>query len=424
MKNTAKVLAALACLGLLLGGATSAALAQETGTGSTIKEITYEKVDDQLQVFIKIDGPFTFETLEVQAPHRMVLDFKGVSQIQAQPVIEINAAGVVSVRTGQFQPDVARVVFDMADKAPSHSLTQTENGLKVVFWLEEAQPQPEAKPAEVKPEPTPPVEAKPVEAKPEAQPAEVKPVEAKPAEVKPVESKPVAETPAVRPVEGNRDFFVHLAGGAALAGVPDTIHTGDITLYGEHGSIAQTYTLKTGWLADIAVGKYITPSIRVGLGASFGSADTTATIIGTFPHPFIMNQPRTVNFAAQELKNNLMNIYVFGMFTIVRAEKFELSLGPMLGYGKSDYQILQDFTFTDVSPFASENVTITSQTFVKDSISTPTAGAWLEGQYQLGSHLFLTLDARLLYFDAKVEALGKRANLSSIGLLLGLQYNF
>lgn len=399
MTNTAKALTVLACIGLLMGGATAAALAQETGTGSTIKEITSEKVDDQLQVLIKIDGPFTFETLEVQAPQRLVLDFKTVTQIEAQPVIEVNAAGVTSIRTGQFQPDVARVVFDLADKAPSHSLTQTENGLKVVFWLEEAQPQPEAKPAEVKPEP-------------------------QPAEVKPVESKPAAEVPAVQPVVGKRDIFVRLAGGAALAAVPDTSHTSNITLYGETGTLAQTYSLKSSYLVDIAVGKYITRSIRVGVGASFARADTTATIVGTLPHPFIIGQPRTVNFSAQELKNVLMNFYVFGMFTVVRADKFELSLGPMLGYGKSDYQVLQDFAFTDVSPFASENVTITSQTYLKDSISTPTLGVWLEGHYELGANLFLTLDTRLLYFDAKVESLGRRANLSTIGLLLGLQYNF
>lgn len=413
MTKTLKVTAALVGLALLLGSGLSAAQAQQSAPASTsaIKNIAFEKVNDQIQVTITIDGSFTFETLEVQAPQRLVLDFKGVGQIQAQPVVEINDLGVFSIRTGQFQPDVARVVFDLSDPAPSHSLTQTETGLKVIFW-KEAPPaaQPEAKPAVAQPAPAKPVETKP---------AEVKPAAVKPAEVKPAEEKPAA--PAA---EGGRPFYVRLAGGVGLAGKPDTKSVQNITLYAESGSLAETYALKTGWLVDFVIGKYITPRIQVGAGISYGSADTTATIVGSLPHPFLMGQPREVTFPSTELKNYAADVYVYALFTLVHSEKFSLALGPTLGYGSAKYKVLQDFAFTDSSPFAAADVTITSQTFADKTASTPTAGAWLQGLYRIGRSLYLSLDARLTYFDAKVETLGHRANLSTVSFLLGLQYDF
>ncbi len=402
MKNRFKAVKAILGLALLLASVAPAALAQTTQTtpaSSTIKDIKFEKVDSQLQVLITVDGAFTFETLEVQAPQRLVIDFKSVSQIAAPPVLEVNDLGVVSIRTGQFQPDVARVVFDLADPAPAHSLTQTETGLKVLFWQEAAQPpaQPEVK-----------------EAPPVAEPA--KPVEPQPQEEKPAVQAPVAEA--------GRNFFVRLAGGLALPAMPDTSGITNINLYFEPGSLNETYSLKTGYRLDLAFGKYFTPGIRAGIGVGFGSANTTSNIVGTLPHPFLMNQPRTVNFPANELSNNLLNVYAFGLFTIVRADKFELSVGPMLGYGSSNYKVLQDFTLTDVSPFAASNVTITSQTFSDETVSMLSAGAWVAGQYQVAEKLFVTLDARLFYFDPKVEIIGHSANLSSIDILVGLQYNF
>jgi len=398
MKTTTKAFLTLIALALCLGIAAPAVSAQETGTPSEIKEITYQKVDDQLQVFIKIEGPFTFETLEVQAPQRLVLDFHSVSKISAAPVVEINDMGVTSIRTGQFQPDVARVVFDLGDKAPSHSLTQVEDGLKVVFWIQAEQPQETPKPAEVKEQP-------------------VKPAETKPAEVKEVK----AEKPAA---EGRRNWFVRVAGGMALYVVPDTSTNKDLVLYAETGSIKETYSLKTSWNADLVVGKYVTNSIRVGLGASYQALNETTAIEATIPHPFLLNTPRTVTLPSEELDHNLMNIYAFALFTLMKTDKFEAALGPMLGYAKADYESLQDFSFEDNSPFSSTDIVITSTTFTKESISSPSVGAWLALQYQVSGNLTLGLDARLVYINAKVANLGKRANLSSLNLLLGVQYNF
>lgn len=401
MKTTNKAILSLMALVLALGIAAPAVSAQQAAAASEIKEITFQKVEDQIQVFIKIEGPFTFETLEVQAPLRLVLDFHSVTKISAAPVVEVNDMGVTSIRTGQFQPEVARVVFDFGDKAPSHSLTQVENGLKVVFWIQAEQPQETPKPAEVKEQP-------------------VKPAETKPAEVK-------TETSAT---EGHRNLFVRVAGGMAFYVMPNTSTTKELILYAEAGSLQETYSLKTSWNADLAIGMYVTNSIRVGLGASYQALNETTAIVAAIPHPFLLNTPRTVTFPSEELDHNLMNIYAFALFTLVRTDKFEVALGPMLGYAKGDYESLQDFSFEDNSPFASTDIVITSKTFVTEgtggrpSVSSPSVGAWLALQYKVSDNLYLGLDARLVYINGKVPNLGKRANLSTLNLLFGVQYNF
>jgi hypothetical protein len=182
--------------------------------------------------------------------------------------------------------------------------------------------------------------------------------------------------------------------------------------------------LKTTWNADLVIGKYVTDSIRVGVGVSFQALNETTAIEASIPHPFLVNTPRTVTFPSEELNHSLMNIYAFGLFTLVKTDKFEAALGPMLGYAKADYESLQDFSFEDNSPFASTDIVITDKTFIKESVSGLSAGAWLALQYQVSPSLALGLDARLVYFNGKVPNLGKRANLSTLNLLLGVQYNF
>jgi hypothetical protein len=66
-----------------------------------------------------------------------------VGDIRTEASQEINAAGVKQIRTGRFQPQTARVVFDLADILPSYEITQVSQGIQVVFHSrEEIPPQP------------------------------------------------------------------------------------------------------------------------------------------------------------------------------------------------------------------------------------------------------------------------------------------
>jgi len=392
MRGTLRALAPLAVLVIVLAGIPAVVSAQDEAAQETpqseLTEITYQKVDEQLQVFIRVEGPFTFETLEIQAPLRLVLDFRGVSKISAAPIVEVGDIGISSIRTGQFQPDVARVVFDLADAGPAHSLTQVENGLKVVFWMEGAPAEP---PAPVKPLP----------------------------KVKPVEPPPVRVA-----AEGRREYFVKVGAGLMLPIVSETTGTQNISLYAESGLITQTLNLNLGWAADLAFGTYLSPSTRVGLGVTLQSAGVTTAIQGEFPDPFVMNDPATVDFSEETIGQTLMNFYVFGLFTLTKSESMEISAGPMLGYARADYGILENFGMTDEVTEDGRTITITDQIFSKDSVSGLSLGVWASGQYALGRNLSLVVDARLFYFNPLHSGLGLRANLSGLDVLAGFQYNF
>ncbi|MFQ6082975.1 MAG: AMIN domain-containing protein [Candidatus Aminicenantia bacterium] len=102
-----------------------------------LKEINYQKLDTQLEVIIEVEGEFKYETFGLAAPSRLVIDFWPIQKILVEPYTDIHDVGVLRIRVGEFQPQVARVVFDLAERIPSYRITQVENGVKVIFWLEE-----------------------------------------------------------------------------------------------------------------------------------------------------------------------------------------------------------------------------------------------------------------------------------------------
>ncbi|HEX9902112.1 MAG TPA: hypothetical protein VGB72_04535 [Acidobacteriota bacterium] len=143
MKHSANSIRAL-CLGLALGVALVGVVqaqeppqpsAPQQTAVSVLKEISFQKVEiaEQLMVTIKVEGPFLIETTELVVSKRLIIDFNSVSMIEAQPITQVNDMGLLNIRTGQFQPTVARVVFDLADNFPSHRISSDKDGVKVVF---------------------------------------------------------------------------------------------------------------------------------------------------------------------------------------------------------------------------------------------------------------------------------------------------
>ena len=145
LKDSANFIRAL-CLGLALGMALAGAVqaqeppqpqttAPQQPVVSVLKEISFQKIEiaEQLQVMIKVEGPFLIETTELIVSKRLIIDFNSVSMIEAQPVTQVNDMGLLNIRAGQYQPTVARVVFDLADNFPSHRISSDKDGVKVVF---------------------------------------------------------------------------------------------------------------------------------------------------------------------------------------------------------------------------------------------------------------------------------------------------
>lgn len=97
------------------------------------KSIQVQTSSESVEVMLEIDGEFGYQHFELSEPSRLVVEFWPIGDIQAEPSREINAHGISSIRVGRFQPQTARVVFDLMEIPPSYEILQRETGIQVVF---------------------------------------------------------------------------------------------------------------------------------------------------------------------------------------------------------------------------------------------------------------------------------------------------
>ena len=163
----AKTSAILLCLVLF----TANLLAVQTTQVSELKNIRYDKKDNQIEVKIEYPADIPYDSFSLMNPNRLVLDFMGIRTVSSMPMIEINQMGIVSIRSALNRPGVARVVFNFTAETPQYRIEETESGLTVTFWEEEEVLE-EREPEQIVRETTkPPVEEK----------AKIKPETKKPA---------------------------------------------------------------------------------------------------------------------------------------------------------------------------------------------------------------------------------------------------
>jgi hypothetical protein len=120
---------------------TSLSIAQAQTSGEMIK-ISLVKSENTLGVQIELDKPLKYESFPLLNPNRLVIDFPQVQKFSCDPNTAVNYFGVLTIRVAKFKPDVTRVVFNLADRRPSYTFKEIENGLVVVFWFEEEEKKP------------------------------------------------------------------------------------------------------------------------------------------------------------------------------------------------------------------------------------------------------------------------------------------
>jgi hypothetical protein len=386
---------AFACLiaALVLFAAPSLS-AQNAGT---LRDVTFSQVDGKTVFLIKVEGGFTYETSLLTMPRRLVVDLTPVEKIIAPPYLQVNASGVVSVRTGQFKPQTARVVFDLNDEDFTQSISASEGSLIVSFRAGE----------------------KPF----------VRPVE-KPAPVREIPREEISRTvDQSTPADVKRlGYFVHAAVGTGLFLKPDLAAHREFVLYGETGYVDEAYKLKNGLAYEISLGRFFRlggSRLKAGVGFTSWTLPVDATFTMSLPHPFLTNSPRTVNFSDNSgLKKNEVSFYGFALFPLVDTDSFSVFLGPFLGYASGKILTLSDWEITEKMPFSASDVSVTNPVYFEDKISGLLFGASLSLELNLGQSLALVLDTKLNYLNPILTNLGKRANLLNLQPTLGIQFTF
>lgn len=150
-----------------------------------LKNIAYEKKGSQIEVKIEYPSNIPYDSFSLMNPNRLVLDFMGIRDVSAMPMISIDQIGIVSIRSALNRPGVARVVFNFADVVPQYRIEETDSGLTVTFWEEEAH-MIQKEPEQVAQETVKPVVEEPTKPKP-------KPEAKKPARTETRYARPSAE---------------------------------------------------------------------------------------------------------------------------------------------------------------------------------------------------------------------------------------
>jgi hypothetical protein len=380
----------VAGLGLVfgLGLAVRPASAQ---TDSILKDISYRQDAGRLVVLLKVEGPFTHEIRQLTTPPRLVVDLTSVGRIEAPPYLQIDDQGVVDVRVGQFQSQIARVVFDLGDRNPIFSLNPVAGGLEITFRLE----------AEPPAKPKPP----------------------RPQEVKIAKERKLPPPPT----EPGRDgFFVSLKAGAALPLSSQLEIEREFNIYGEAGTLTHTYDYPASLAFEANVGKYLTlggTRLKAGVGLSIVPMSATGLFDASIPHPFEYNKPRSFAFELPDLKASMTNIFVFGLFSFVETETLGVWAGPVVGLTMGTYGTLDDFSFNEESPYASSDITLDEAVSIEESVTTLYFGASINIEYQFSRRLMAIADIRMAYANPLLTGIGNRLNMFHLQAAVGLQIN-
>ncbi len=137
MKKTKIVLIFMATFLLFVNS--SMAQIQDSGE---LKKISLKRLENKLEIHIEVDKLLNYKSFPLYNPNRLVIDLYQVKKFSCDSLIEVIDFEIKAIRIGIFQPDVTRVVFDLAKKPPSYKIQESSKGLIAVFWFgEEKKPE-------------------------------------------------------------------------------------------------------------------------------------------------------------------------------------------------------------------------------------------------------------------------------------------
>lgn len=381
-----------------------------------LESITFAKEGPAVAVAVRIRGEFGNEAFTLREPERLVIDVSPVDTISAADKTEINESGVLRVRTGRFQADVARIVFDLDGPGVMYRIDRMADGLKVTFWKEGtgALRADERAPAPPKAEVKRPTEPPPA---PVAPPTTA-PVTASPA-------KP-ATTPAPVAAGGERGFFVLVGGGVGTFLSTESTFVRNFPINDKQGTAESTYTPKLNTPAVLSVGRYVRlqeMDIKLGLDVEYWNFKNDGAHVFTIPNPVIVDADRTLS-QTNSFRTYFTAVSVFGLIRIFKNDAFTVAAGPELGYIFGKCKFLDVIDIVDQAPYTEADVSIREITYADQTASSILAGIRCCFEYALSSKLSLVLDLKAVYASPEIGELSNKIGLSQAGAVIGIQYNF
>jgi len=102
---------------------------------AVIKSVGYVKTDAGLEISVRIDGDYLHQASVLSSPNRLVIDIAPAQRVEARPAYEVNASGVTTIRTGQYEPQISRVILDFSGPIPDYDIQKTASGLLIKIGI-------------------------------------------------------------------------------------------------------------------------------------------------------------------------------------------------------------------------------------------------------------------------------------------------
>jgi hypothetical protein len=357
---------------------------------------------------VRIRGKFGNEAFTLRQPERLVIDVSPVDGISTPPQIEIAAGGVLRVRTGRFQADVARIVFDLEGPGVKYRIDRTAEGLRITFWKEgERALKPDEKPAAAEPPPTPPA--------PIAVP-----------ETRPTQPPAVTPAPVAASEEPEKGFFVLLGGGVGTFLSPESTFTRSFPINGKQGTAESIYKPKLNTPAVLSFGRYVRlqdMSIKLGLDLEYWNFKNDGAHLFTVPHPFLADTDRTVK-ATNSFRSYFTAVSAFGLVRVFTNGALTVLAGPEFGFVFGKYKFLDTIDIADAPPYTEAEVSVRELTYAGKTASSLLAGLRAGFEYALSAKLSLILDIKAAYVSPEIADLLNKLGLSQASAVIGIQYSF
>jgi type IV pilus assembly protein PilQ len=98
----------------------------------SVRNISASTADGHVEVRIAGDGQLKYKAFRLESPSRLVIDLEGVKNAAPKNNVAVGEGVVQRVRIAQFQPTVARVVVDLAQKT-DYDIAAVGDELRVAF---------------------------------------------------------------------------------------------------------------------------------------------------------------------------------------------------------------------------------------------------------------------------------------------------
>ncbi|HYC77033.1 MAG TPA: AMIN domain-containing protein, partial [Planctomycetota bacterium] len=100
---------------------------------ASVSGLAVAPVDDRTEVAIAVDGAVTWNDFAMSDPARIVIDVNGSrNALRQQRYLGLDRGGVRAIRVSQYQPEVVRIVIDLAAPA-AYTVDASGGALRVRF---------------------------------------------------------------------------------------------------------------------------------------------------------------------------------------------------------------------------------------------------------------------------------------------------